>query len=478
MRILGAMKRSLLVPTLASLCVVGACSSSGTPVSVTSDAGGTEGGGGGDGGGQGGDAAIVSKCAPVSGEGTTHNKDIFADETWGPGLHVVTFTISVSKKATLTLAPCAVVRFTKDTGMFVGGASEGEDGVLVAEGKADEPIVIEGTTTDKWKDIQVYPKGQARLRFVTLRGGGGPTSRNGATLHLYGDANKPAQALAKVESVTIEDSGKYGLFMETRGALSADSTGLTIRGSGDMPMRVSGATVSSVPPGNYTGNKNDTIRLAASAGYDVVADDQTIHDRGVPYFIGGDGALNELTIQGPTTPVLTIEAGVTLRFPKSTGSSGVWIDRSSSDVPAKGVLKVLGTAQKPVVFTSAEASPAAGDWIGLVFGGIPSANDKVEFARIDFAGGDTGIRNFSCGTPGSDDVPSNEAGIILLGKPVGQFVTNTTIANSAKNGIERGWFGDSIDFLPTNKFENIAFCTQTLNRPQVGICPDPPPCPK
>lgn len=426
------------------------------------------------------DTPVVSTCAPLSGPGTEHNKDVFADETWGPGLHNVTYNVYVSKKATLTLSPCAVVRVAKGFAINIGGSSDGEDGVLVAEGKPDQAIVIEGATADKWKELLVSSKGQARLRYVTLRGAGDENSRNGAVLDLYGDPSKPLQALAKVDHVTIENGGRYGVALETHGGFSDDSSDLTVRGSGELAMRVSASAVRSIPTGKYTGNGTDAFRLVASLGYDAVVEDQIIHDRGVPYVIGGDKALSELAIQGEggTIPTLTIEAGVVLKFPKADRSSGVWVDRTTSDTPAKAILKVQGTAAKPVLFTSAEATPMAGDWVGVVFGGIPHADSRIEYLRVDYAGGDTGTRGYSCGTPGSDDPLSNEAGIAILGKPSSQFITNTTIAHSAKNGFERGWLGDAVDFLPTNKFENIAFCTQTSNRPAVGSCPDPAPCPK
>lgn len=472
------MRRHTITLSLSVLAVAFGCTSSGASSSGSSSGSTVDGGS--SGGSSDAEAPIVSKCAPLSGAGTEHSKDIFADETWGPGLHNVTYNIYVSKKATLTLAPCAVVRVAKGYGITVGGANDGEDGTLVAQGKADEAILIEGATADKWKELLVFPKGRIRLAYVTLRGAGDENSRSGAVLHLYGDPAKPLQALATVQHVTLENGRLYGATLETHGGFSDDSTDLTIRGSLGMAMRVSGSAVRSVPAGNYTGNAVDALRLVASQGYDAIVEDQTIHDRGVPYIVGGDGSLSELAVQGEggTTPTLTVEAGVTLKFPKSDRSSGVWIDRGTSNVPAKGVLKVQGTAAKPVVFTSAEANPKAGDWVGLVFGSIPQAANQVQYLRVDYAGGDTGTRSFSCGTPGSDDPPSNEAGILILGKPSSQFITNSTIANSAKNGIERGWVGDSIDFLPTNKFENIAFCTQTLNLPSAGVCPDPPPCPK
>lgn len=474
----GCMKYSPLFCTLSTVSLFVACSStSSTPATVTPGVAG-----GGDGidsgtftGEDGG--AIVSKCGPL-GEAIEHKTDITADETWGEGLHVVSFSVSIKNKATLTVLPCAVVRFQKEKGIFVGGANAGEEGTLVAEGEIDRAIVFEGESADRWNDLLVYPKGSARLRYATIRGGGGDFSRAGGSLHLYGDPALPMQTLAKVEHVTIEGSGKYGAVLETHGGFSLDSTDLTIRGSGDMALLVSGSAVKSIPSGSYKGNTNDSIRLVASKGYDQIVEDQTIHDRGVPYFIGGDKSLFDLTINSPTTATLTIEAGVTLKFPKSDRASGLFVYGAVGATPAKGILKVAGTAEKPVVFTSAEAAPEAGDWVGVEFRDTPDAANNIEHLRVEYAGGETGASSFSCGTPGATFENSTQAAILILGQPASQFVKNSVITHSAQNGFERGWTGTDIDFLSTNTFENIAFCTQTAPRPSMGVCADPAPCPK
>ena len=52
----------------------------------------------------------------------------------------------------------------------------------------------------------------------------------------------------------------------------------------------------------------------------------------------------------------------------------------------------------------------------------------------------------------------------------------STIADSAGDGIERGWSGPPIDFLATNTFQNVAYCKQSYPLPQSGACPSPVPC--
>jgi hypothetical protein len=396
-----------------------------------------------------------------------------ADETWGAGLHDVTFDVAVRQNATLTLEPCAVVRVVAARGIQVGTGNAGDGGKIVAKGKADLPIVIQGKDGVKWAALQINPLGLADLAYLTIKDAGDRASRGGAALHLVGDGTKPVQALATVDHVTLEGAVKYGAVLESRGAITAESKNLTVKGAGDLALRVSANSLSTIPTGKYTGNTVDAIRVSN----ELIEADVTMHDRGVPYVAGGDGQFSEISVQGKdgTVPVLTIEPGVTIRFSKSNRNSGLFVERASADKPARGALHAVGTADKPIVFTSNEASPAAGDWIGVHFRSILSDKNKLDFVRVEYAGGDTGTQSFSCGTPVSPNPAANVAAIGIFGVPPGAFITNTVISKSAANGFERGWFGAPVDFLPTNTFD-VAYCRQTFPRPIAAACPDPAPC--
>ena len=200
-----------------------------------------------------------------------------------------------------------------------------------------------------------------------------------------------------------------------------------------------------------------------------------MHERGVPYRIGSSltaGALVvENTAVGGTFSTLTIEPGVTLRFKKG---GEVIVETFASENPAGGALVAVGTAAKPIVFTSAEATPAAGDWVGISFNSVPRSVDKVAFARVDYAGGLTSGGSDTCNTtPVTPD-----AAIRVRGLPASEFVTNTTIANSAAHGIDRGYRSDTkLDFLATNTFIAVAACKQTYPKDANGGCPATVPCP-
>ena len=432
-------------------------------------------GGGGDGDT---DALVVAKCPEPTGAPVVHNKDINADETWAAGLHDVTFDISVRKNATLTVAPCAVIRTIAARGFQVGSFNAGDGGKIVAKGDPDRPIVFQGKDGARWTSLQINSQGTADLAHVTIKDAGSTSSRGGAALHLVGDGTKPLQELATVDHVTLEGALKYGAVLEARGGFTAASRDLVAKGCG-MPMRVGGVAVSTIPTGSYTGNTDDAFRFNASAFVDYIDADTTLRDRGIPYVVGGEGQFPELSVNGKdgTAPLLTIEPGVVLKFSKqASGNNGLFVERASTTVAARGGIRAIGTAAKPIVFTSNEATPAAGDWVGIVLRGIPDPRTKIDFARVEYAGGDTGTRGFSCGTPPSPDPVSNEAAIAIFGEPSSVFVTNTLILKSAANGVERAWTGAVVDFVTPNKFTDVAYCRQTFPKPKTGACPDPAPC--
>jgi hypothetical protein len=58
-----------------------------------------------------------------------------------------------------------------------------------------------------------------------------------------------------------------------------------------------------------------------------------------------------------------------------------------------------------------------------------------------------------------------------------ELLTNSLIRDSGSNGVDRGWTGDSVDYLATNTFQRIRYCAQTLNRNGTGQCPTSPSCP-
>lgn len=409
-----------------------------------------------------------STCTPPTGAGTTHEATPTADETWTAAAspHIVTASLSLPAGRTITVEPCAVVQMKSGAGMIV-------EGKLLAIGAADKPIRFErGDATAAWGTIEAREGSELRFAYASIEGGGKPNGSaptSVGALDIRGD-----QDSLFVDNVVVKGSESLGILVREGGGFAPGSKDLAITGGASFPISIWGRAAGGLPSGLYSGNAVDEIILPAIGGRDDITKDTKLADLGVPYRIGGPTGGKSLTVAGSgSVPLLTIAAGVRLRFDKEVRLA---ID-ANSDVAA-GALRVEGTADKPVVFESAAPTPAAGDWVGIVIEGKPDPRDAIAHAVIKHAGGASQISSFDCPSPMNSGFANEGAIVIAGGEPASAFVTNTTIDGSAGDGIVRGWTGEPVDLLPTNTFTNVARCNQTYPKPSAGTCPDPAPCPR
>jgi hypothetical protein len=155
---------------------------------------------------------------------------------------------------------------------------------------------------------------------------------------------------------------------------------------------------------------------------------------GLPYVYKNHQRLHIKDAQDGPGVTLTIHEGVTLQM------SGALIVGTLSGT-ALGDLIIQGTAAKPVVLTSVEDTPAAGDWEGIYFvgGQYTPAKSKIDHAQILYAGVDPSdglqVNNHigRCGsfTTGSVMITSSSSSAAYAGPAI----TNTFIAHSAWDGI-------------------------------------------
>jgi hypothetical protein len=407
------------------------------------------------------DASVAPTC--VAGTGTKHSASPTADETWTAvaSPHVIDASFSIPAGRTVTLEPCAVVQMKGAVGMLV-------EGKLLALGTAAQPIRIErGEAATAWTTIEARAGAELRLSHVTVEGGGNP---NGSRLtevgafDIRGDQESATQPLLFVDTVTVKGSQSLGLLLREGGGFAPGSTGLTVTGGAGYPISIWGRAAGTLPSGTYSGNAVDEIIIPALGGRDDIKENTTLAARGVAYRIGGPTGGKAFNVDGP---LLTIEAGAKLRFEKEARLE-----------VASGALSAIGTADKPIVFESAAATPAPGDWVGIVIRGTPDPRNAIKFAKISHAGGPSQVSSYDCPSPANSSFANEGAILFIGGQPAPGVVANTTIENSAGDGIVSGWTGSPVDLLATNTFTNVARCQQTFPKPATGTCPDPAPCPK
>lgn len=406
---------------------------------------------------------LPSTCAAPTGAGVAHNSTITANETWkaGDGPHVVTFGIKIDKAATLTIEPCAIVRVQKGYSITV-------EGNLIAEGTETKPITFQAdAATSPWGSIEVFAPGKAKLAYAALSDGGSGGGNALGMIEARGDQLAAVQDILKVDHVTVSGSSTYGVSLRAGGGFTSDSQALTITKSKKAAMRILPRLATNLPSGTYTGNAEDAFVIETEAYGEINYEDVTFHDRGVPYRVGAD-SLGALTV-GPKHFTLTLEAGVKLAFKKN----GVLSAKDAT--PTTGVIVANGTAAKPVVFTSSAAAPAAGDWVGIQLGAVADASFKLDHVEIRFAGGASQANSFHCQpspTIAGAFSTSEDAALAIYHQPAKAYLTNSLVADSARDGVDNAYTGTLVDSKATNTFTNVAGCAQTLPRPTAGQCPN------
>lgn len=416
------------------------------------------------------DGATPLACPEPTAGPTRHRDPIVGVERWTADAspHIVETTLRVRDGARLEIEPCAVVQLAEGVALEVAFPGTPTTGELVAEGEAERPIRFEGLEGARWGHIHVHAPGTARFAHVEIDGGGG-LDPSGASLIAVGDGVLPSDRGIHVDHVTISGSLGAGIVMSRKAAFADGSSDLVITDSGNSahpyPIEIDEHALGTLPDGDYTGNLRDEILVDPA---DALGEDATVRDLGVPYRVGTSSVDRLVVGTGPdsgTLTVLTIEAGVRMKFHEGTSFA---IEHATGAFPASGVLVARGTANAPIVLTSAADTPAAGDWVGLWFGGIVDDRSVIRHARIEYTGADCGCVLLTC-----SDVEGTEGAVILTQPPSSAFVSETVIAHAAGNGIVLGYDGPLLDFEGTNEFEEVAGCRVTL--PREGSCPNPLP---
>ena len=180
-----------------------------------------------------------------------------------------------------------------------------------------------------------------------------------------------AGELAMTDSTVSYNEG-VGLSVSTSGELVDSLTGNTFTGNDDYPVQVPANFLGNLDSSStFTGNTDDAIYVLN----DTVNDDATWQALDVDYLVAG-----VIYIQGTGRPHVDVDEGVTMEFESGLDFYVGWGNYGS--------LALNGSSTDPVTFTSAQASPAAGDWDGLNYGYYcVDADSNIENALIEYAGG-------------------------------------------------------------------------------------------
>lgn len=410
----------------------------------------------------------AAACGTANGTIVTHAANVAASETWaGDGVtHRVPTSISVTGTAVLTVQPCAIVALGAGASITVRDSAK-----LVAAGTGATRFVAfrRDNAAQPWGILRGYTDTSLiELHWTRLEGGGafGGQLKDPAVAVFGSGYGSPPAPVLRVDNVTIDSPQGAGVYLDANAALTSDSQQLTISGAGGTAVFSTLMSLGSIPSGSYTGNATDEFVVFGSS---TIFADFTIHDRGVPariqtssLFVGPSGGAT-----APVTP--TIEPGVMLKSPRmiatQPGARCTFGSNGNSPNNVVGILSAIGTAAKPIVFTSGEATPAPDDWVGLW---LNTANgSRLEHVEIAYAGGANGIQSNNCRPLNIEDEAA-----LLVGDfdfqyvPPDDLITSSRIHHSAGFGINAMWQAATVNapnLTAGNLFENNAGCAQTYN---------------
>lgn len=366
---------------------------------------------------------------------TVHSSDILADETWAAGSHTVTSYIRVRNGAKLTIALGATVKFDAGAGLQIGDTALGQTGQLLMDGTqagTAPGITLTANTGSPvpgfWKGIEVQRNlGLTTWRRALIEWAGGTrtpfgalpseacillVNRSGAEVDL--DSMRLRQCVhagvhhfggtSHIHRSEVDSVTGSGIHADLDATLQLDSN--TVRGSGQEGLLIGSPATHLAPSrfnrfvGNATfgismpavqlpgllrqdsiaGNATDFITVTGGqpdptvAAFTIFAQPQRSGSNG--YVING-----LLDVGRSAGQTVTLDSNLVLRF---GSQSGLLIGDSAGTRSASIVSLGTNRSNAPRL-TSANLSPAPGDWYGLEIGRL-SANTRLANVRIEFAG--------------------------------------------------------------------------------------------
>lgn len=414
--------------------------------------------------------AAEGQCPVITGPGTLHRADVTRDEVWraADGPHVVRGRVAVRGSATLTLEPCAVLRFEPEASLDVGQQHRDEPARLIARGTAARPITLRRAGAAPWSSLAVFAPARAELAGVTVEGAGSDPFRERASVYVFGPGTAPNAGTVSVRGLTVRDGAGPGVVLAAAAAFVEGATELRVSGMQGHPLVTGQHALHTLPDGDLRENAAPEVlvREDQANGFTGLQFDTRMRRLSVPYRVGTEDQeplrVGSSARRGFAT--LTLDPGVALRFHPGVALRVLSVPGER----ALGAIRALGTAAAPVRLTSARATPQAGDWPGIYFESPVAAQNELAHVELSYAGG-----YCSCSLVSCSPVRAYEGAVVFDGAaPPWPFVHDSVIRDSAGHGFVRSWLDrDDMGFLVTNRFERVAGCAQTAPMRSGVSCP-------
>ena len=301
-------------------------------------------------------------CTAFTGGDVTANLTLY--KACSP--YSITDDIYVDGNATLTVEAGATLAFAEGVGISIGYTNAGK---LVATGTAQNLITFTSAASSPaagdWNTIRFWDgtMGGTTIAYAKLDYCG--SNQSACVMGSGVKANR-----VTLDHLTIDHvgSGSNGI-MENDEASNFAITNSTFSNipSGQYAISVQASSFAGIGPTNLF-NNGAMIELAGG----TVATTTSWVDPGTPIAV-----TSRLDVDGAGTPILTLGAGMILKFDSDV--------ELSVGYGTSGKLAIVGTAAKPVTLTSLAASPAAGDWDGILV--WEGAKASISYATVSYGGG-------------------------------------------------------------------------------------------
>lgn len=390
-----------------------------TLVACGDDDGGAGTGGAGTGGAGTGGSDADASTETDAGEITCNDVETLSDTidedtTVGPGCVRIDRTI-VTNDATLTIA--AGTRVLMASAGFLDISPYGDGSALVAVGTASAPIVFTSEAASPaagdWQCVRITGASSAsEVQYATFEYGGDPCETTGADYEGMLQLNSAARAIS---NNTFHHSLTHGVLIQPEGNVRAFDNN-AFADNEKAGLRVAAPQLLTLGTGLTFADTDDRIEVDSTF---PLSDTGTLLGQPVPFRVPGNLDINN-------SAEVTFAAGVTIQF--TGGSLDVFT----------GNLLVEGTAERPVVFTSAAASPLKGDWGCVTFSSV-NGTPRFDHAIFEYAGNGTGCTGANYET--------------ALNATETTVITNSTFRHIAGSAV-RG-YPCNVDAWCMNTFESV-----------------------
>ena len=264
------------------------------------------------------------------------------------------------KDKKLFIEPGVTLKFTENAGLSIRQAA------LVAQGTADEPIVMTGQREMPgfWKGIVVRQSDRPdnRLEHVQIKYAGNDSTFDGVQPAALMFDDYHGKTSFAVHNTTISDSEGHGLYVENNTDLNF--AGNTLTGNKEGAARVEPAALGQLDAATtYSGNEND--RVVVSGGT-IKEHEATWPGLDVPYEV-----IESITVRDGS--FITVQPGATFKFGENQGMS-----------LRKSRLSAVGTKEQPITWTATRQ--VEGFWKGIVFREADSIDNKLQHVVVSYAG--------------------------------------------------------------------------------------------